>query len=115
LTKSTDTILSKDDLLADDQTWLNILEPELCKDPDAVESLARLLFIISKEINSGADGVITASKILSNGINVLYLYTHAHKAALNLFVLSLGGEIKPQDEPLNLINAAIERSGRRER
>jgi hypothetical protein len=115
LKKSTGIILSREDLIADEQTWLNILEPELCKDPVAVECLARLLFIIRKEINSGADGMLRASKILSNGINVMYLYTHAHKAALNLFVLSLEGELKPQDEPLNLITAAIERSGRKAR
>lgn len=112
LKKSTETIRDLADLLADDQTWINILEPELCKDPAAVESLARLLFIIKKEINSGPEGVIRASKILSNGIDVMYLYTNAHKAALELYLLSLEGELKPQDEPLNLINAAIVR-GRR--
>jgi hypothetical protein len=36
-----------------------------------------------------------------------------HKAAIELYVLSLEGTLKPQDEPLNLINAAIER-GRRQ-
>jgi hypothetical protein len=107
--KSTETISSKDDLLADDESWINILEPKLCKDVAAVESLARLLFIIKKEINSGSAGVKRASKILSNGIEVLYLYTNAHKAAIELYVLSLEGDLKPQDEPLNLINAAIER------
>jgi hypothetical protein len=109
LKKSTETISSKDNLLADDETWLAILEPELCKDAAAVECLARLLFIIKKEINSGSAGVRRASKILSNGIEVLYLYTNAHKAAIELYVLSLEGDLKPQDEPLNLINAAIER------
>jgi hypothetical protein len=108
LKKSTDTN-SKDELLADEQTWLNILEPELCKDSAAVECLARLLFLLKKEINDGPEGVIRASKILSNGIKIMYLYTKAHKAALKLYVLSLGGELKPQDEPFNLINAAIER------
>ncbi len=39
----------------------------------------------------------------------MYLYTNAHKAALELYVLSLEGELKPEDEPLNLIKAAIER------
>ncbi|HZH92182.1 MAG TPA: hypothetical protein VEX70_16410 [Pyrinomonadaceae bacterium] len=112
--KSTETISSKDDLLADDESWINIIEPELCKDSAAVELLARLLFTIKKEINSGSAGVRRASKILSNGIEVLYLYTSAHKAALELYVLSLAGELKPQDEPLNLINAAIER-GKRQR
>ena len=107
--KSTAKISNEADLIADDQTWLNILEPELCKDSAAVESLARLLFVIKKEINSGPEGVITASKILSNGIELMYLYTDAHKAAIKLYVLSLEGTLKPQDEPLNLINAAIER------
>lgn len=65
--------------------------------------------MIKKEINSGREGVKRASKILSEGIEVSYLYTNAHKAALELYVLSLGGELKPEDEPLNLINAAIER------
>ena len=105
--KPTETIYT-DDLLAD-ETWIAILEPELCKDSAAVECLARLLFILRKEINSGSAGVRRASKILSNGIRVLYVYTDAHKAAIELYVLSLQGELRPQDEPLNLINAAIER------
>jgi hypothetical protein len=110
LKKSTVTTRERDELLADDQTWLNILEPELCKDVAAVECLARLLFVIKKEINSGNEGVKRASRILSEGIEAIYLYTNAHKAALKLYVLSLEGELKPQDEPLNLVSAAIERS-----
>ena len=111
--KSTGTIYT-DDLLAD-ETWINILEPELCKDTAAVELLARLLFTIRKEINSGSAGVKRASKILSNGIEVMYLYTNAHEAALELYVLSLEGDLPAKDEPLTLINAAIERGKRRAR
>jgi hypothetical protein len=109
LKKSTVTTREEAELLADDQTWINILEPELCKDPAAVECLARLLFVIKKEINSGSEGVKRASEILSRGIEISYLYTNTHKAALELYVLSLGGELMPQDEPLNLISSAIER------
>jgi hypothetical protein len=108
LKKSTETNFSKDDLLAD-ESWIAIIEPELCKDSAAVELLARLLFIIRKEINSGSAGVRRAGEILSNGIDVLYLYTDAHRAALELYRLSLSGDLKPPDEPVNLINAAIER------
>ncbi|MDT4895245.1 MAG: hypothetical protein QOH25_322 [Acidobacteriota bacterium] len=54
-----------------------------------------------------------ASKTLLNGIELIYLHTSAHKAALKLYVLSLEGKLKPQDEPLNLINAAIERGRNR--
>lgn len=96
-------------LLADDETWMAILEPVLCQDEAAVELLARLLFTIRKDIDSGRAGAIQASKTLLNGIELIYLHTKAHKAALKLYVLSLEGNLKPQDEPLNLISAAIER------
>ena len=96
-------------LLANDETWTAILEPALCQDDATVELLARLLFTIKKEIDSGPEGAMQASKMLINGIELMYLHTKAHKAALKLYVLSLGGNLKPQDEPLNLISAAIER------
>ena len=96
-------------LLADDETWTAILEPVLCQDEAAVELLARLLFTIRKAINSGPEGVVQASQTLLNGIELMYLHTRVHKAALKLYVLSLEGNLKPQDEPLNLINGAIER------
>ena len=50
-----------------------------------------------------------ASRALLDSIELLYLYTNAHEAAVKLYVLSLEGNLKPQDEPLNLINAALER------
>lgn len=98
-----------ENLLADETTWNAILEPALCQDPAAVECLAQLLFAIKKAIESGAEGVRQASETLSHGIELIYPYTDAHRAALELYVLSLEGNLKPQDEPLNLINAAIER------
>jgi hypothetical protein len=96
-------------LLADDGTWTAILEPALCQDEAAVELLASLLFALRKAIDSGPEGARQASKALLNGIESIYLHTKAHKAALRLYVLSLEGNLKPQDEPLNLINMALER------
>lgn len=104
---------SSDNLLADDSTWTAILEPALCLDPAAVECLARVLFTIKKAIESGAEGVAQASRTLSQGIEVIYLYTDAHKAARELYVLSLEGKLRPEDEPLQLIGAAIERGNAR--
>lgn len=95
--------------LADDETWTAILEPVLCQDKAAIELLARLLFTIRKEIDSGPEGAIQASITLLNGIELMYLHTKAHKAALKLYVLSLEGNLQPEDEPLNLINGALER------
>lgn len=95
--------------LADDETWRAILEPALCQDPDAVDALARLLFALKRAIESGQEGAICASRVLSNGIEMSYLYTKTHQAALKLYILSLEGNLKPEDEPLNLLNAIIER------
>ena len=92
------------------EDWANILEPALCQDSAAVECLARLLFTIKKAIENGPDGVEQASKALLAGIEAAYLYTDAHRAALKLYLLSLTGQLKPQDEPLQLINGAINRS-----
>jgi hypothetical protein len=96
-------------LLADDETWRAILEPALCKDSAAVELLARLFFTLKRAIDSGPEGVERASHTLLRGIELMYLHTNTHKAALKLYVLSLEGNLKPKDEPLHLINAAIER------
>ena len=96
-------------LLVDEEDWTAILEPTLCQDAAAIECLARLLFRIKRAIDNGPEGTMQASRALLNSIELLYLYTNAHKAAVKLYVLSLEGSLKPQDEPLNLINAALER------
>lgn len=102
-------------LLADGETWAAILEPALCQDTAAVETLARLLFGLKKAIDGGPEGAMRASQTLQQGIEAMYLHTKAHRAALKLYVLSLDGHLKPQDEPLHLINAAIERGEGRTR
>ena len=101
--------------LADGEDWAAILGPTLSQDAAAVECLARLLFRIKRAIDSGPEGAVRASGALLNGIELLYLHTDTHKAAVKLYVLSLGGTLKPQDEPLNLINAALERRESRAR
>lgn len=95
--------------LADEEDWAAILEPSLCQDAATVECLARLLYTIKRAIDSGPEGAMQASRTLLKGIELIYLYTNAHKAAVKLYVLSLEGNLKPQEEPLNLINAALER------
>ncbi|HVF51209.1 MAG TPA: hypothetical protein VNA19_14040 [Pyrinomonadaceae bacterium] len=95
--------------LIEPQTWTGILEPALCEDAAAVESLAHLLFAIREAINSGPEGIERASEALATGIELTYLYSDAHRAALKLYLLSLTGQLKPQDEPLRLIKGAIEK------
>src|SRR5919112_3482 len=101
--------------LTEKEDWAAVLEPALCQDAAAIECLARLLFRIKRAIDSGPEGAMRASGALLDSIELLYLHTDTHKAAVKLYVLSLGGTLKPQDEPLNLINAALERRGSRAR
>jgi hypothetical protein len=96
-------------LLADAETWAAIFEPALCKDSPGIEALARLLFTLKRAIDSGPEGAMRASQTLMNGIELIYLHTDAHKAARKLYVPSLEGNLKPQDEPLRPVNAALER------
>ncbi len=97
-------------LLVDEDTWRAILEPSLCEDSAAVELLARLLLTLKKAIDGGPEGAARASRTLLRGVEIIYLYTDTHKAALSLYVLSLTDNLKPQDKPRSLINAALERA-----
>jgi hypothetical protein len=91
------------DLLIDERTWQAI------SDPKTAEYIARALFVIREAIDSGPEGVGEASELILADIESAYLHTDAHRAAVRLYLLSLTGRLKPEDEPLRLINDAIER------
>jgi hypothetical protein len=90
-------------LLVDGRTWQAI------HDPATADDIARTLFILKTAIDSGSDGAKEASAAILANIEAAYLHTDAYKAALKLYLLSLTGQLKPGDEPLQLINAAIKR------
>jgi hypothetical protein len=95
--------------LAYDEDWIELLEARLCEDPAAVEAFTHLLFDMKDALENGTEGVRAASAALSDGIRLAYLYTEEHKAAFQLYLLYLTGHLKPMDEPLTLLNGAIER------
>jgi hypothetical protein len=91
------------DLLIDGQTWQAI------HDPVTADDIARGLFILKAVIDSGPGGAKEASAAILANIESAYLHTNAHQAALKLYLLSLTGQLKPEDEPLQLISEAIKR------
>lgn len=91
------------DLLIDERTWQAI------SDSSTADSIARALFILKEAIDSSPDGAREASEAILANIESAYLYTDAHRTALRLYMLSLTGQLKPEDEPVRLINGAIER------
>ena len=96
-------------MLTDGETWLAFLEIAFRKDPSSADTLAHLLFVIKEAIESGPDGIKRAVNTLSYGLRMVYLYTDEHKLALKLYLLYLTGHLRPQDEPLTLLESAIER------
>lgn len=91
------------DLLIDERTWQAI------NDPDTADSVARGLFILKEAIESGPDGAKEASDAILANTESAYLHTDAHRAAPKLYLLYLTGQLKPEDEPVQLINGAIKR------
>jgi hypothetical protein len=93
----------RQDLFIDEQTW------QASNDPDIADDLARGLFILKTMIDRGPAGAKAASASILANIEAAYLHTKAHKAALKLYLLWLTGQLKPEAEPVRLINGAIER------
>src|SRR5438132_3802190 len=96
-------------LLADQETWEIILDPAFCNDPGAADCLAHLLFILKKAIASGPEGSMRVINTLQDGIRMVWPYTEEHKLARELYEIYLSGDLKPWDEPRELLEGALER------
>lgn len=96
-------------LLADQDTWEIILDPAFCNDPGAADALAHLLFILKKAIASGPEGSMRVFNTLQDGIRMVWPYTEEHKLARELYEIYLSGDLKPWDEPRQLLEGALER------
>jgi hypothetical protein len=72
--------------------------------------LAQLFVSFRQAIDSGLHGINQTRQALANSIELIYLHSPAHQAALNLYRLSVEGELRVEDEPLKVINAALQRT-----
>jgi hypothetical protein len=86
-------------------------------DEHAPLALGHLLISFRQAIDSGLDGINQTRQALADAIELIFPHSPVHQAAVNLYRLSLEGQVKFEDEPLELINAAIEKtvSGSRNR
>ena len=96
-------------LLADRETWEIILDPAFRNDPGAANSLAHLLFILKKAVASGPEGSMRVINTLQDGIRMIWPYSEEHKLARELYEVYLSGDLKPWDEPRQLLGAALQR------
>jgi hypothetical protein len=110
MSEPNDSQCSCRNLLADQETWEIILDPAFCNDPSAADCLAHLLFVLKKAIASGPEGSLRVINTLQDGIRMVWPYTEEHKLARELYEIYLSGDLKPWDEPRQLLEGALERS-----
>jgi len=82
-------------------------------DEHASHFLGQLFTSFRQAIDSGLNGIIETRKALAEAVDLIYLHSPEHAAAINLYRLHMKGELKPDDEPLEMINAAISRTTKR--
>ena len=107
----TDELPEDDEKLIVDQEWLAMAVEAILKgDPNAPETLARMFISFRDAIGSGLRGMNQLDEALLATIETIYLQSSAHVAALKLYVLAQEGHLRVEDEPLNVLGAAIARS-----
>jgi hypothetical protein len=106
----TDDLPDDDAKMIIDQEWLaGAVESILKGEADAPETLARVFISFRDAIGSGLRGMNELDEALGATIEVIYLQSRAHVAALKLYVLAQEGHLRVEDEPLKVLGAAIER------
>ena len=101
-------LFSREELAADIAL---ILSGDACS-PDA---LAQLFVILREAIVGGLEGINRTSETLAAAVELTFTHSRAHAAALRLYLLSQEGQLRVEDEPVRLLDAAVERNTERAR
>ncbi|HEX8162233.1 MAG TPA: hypothetical protein VF538_10200 [Pyrinomonadaceae bacterium] len=84
-------------------------------EPDAPDALASLFVELRQGLEGGLRGINRTHAALSLAVELSYLRSRTHTSALSLYRLSQEGQLKVEDEPLRLLDAAIARTEARTR
>jgi len=85
-----------------DEIWDSIVE-SFADDSAAAFILAQVLFDFKERIRKGKGSAVV--KDIERGIEKLYPYTDDHKAAYELYLLSVAGKLKPQHDPTVIVDS----------
>jgi hypothetical protein len=96
-------LFTREDLAADIASILR-------GDEYSPEALAHLFIILRGAIAGGLEGINRTSETLAAAVELTFTHSRAHAAALRLYLLAQEGRLKVADEPVRLIDAAIERN-----
>jgi hypothetical protein len=103
----------EENLLIDRETLAQNIETILSGDAGAADALAGLFVELRQAIEGGLAGIVGARETLAMGVELAYLHSRAHASAVALYRLSQEGQLRVEDEPLRLTDAAIARTAAR--
>src|ERR1051325_6088317 len=108
---STDSQRREEDTVRFDREDLALTIDLILKGDEHAPLLLGQLFVSFRQaIDSGLHGITQTRQALVDSIELIYPHCSSYQAALNLYRLSVDGQLKVEDEPLQLINAAIQRA-----
>jgi len=105
---------SRKKLWPDEDEWLDTFREYLCGHPELAEHVARIWFALIEHLSvnsetGGPEGVRNARFILNQALRLTYPFTRSYRLAYRHYLLSLSGQVKPEDEPVHLLKASIAR------
>ena len=110
-----------DDLTSEDEKLLFTRE-ELASDIALIlkgdahspEALAHLFIILREAIMGGLEGINRTRETLAAAVELTFTHSRAHTTALRLYLLSVEGHLRAEDEPVRLLKAAVGRGAAKE-
>lgn len=107
--RQTDRTIDRDIYLLSQEDFEAYYSDILRDDPEASHSLAEMMLRFMDATAEGPPRSNSALNAYQQGIEILYLDTPAHNMSFDLYLAWLRGRLKPQDEPMTLIDGALGR------
>jgi hypothetical protein len=99
-----------DKQLMDRETLEEYLDRMLINTPEAADLLVTLLMRLQTARREGPEGSVRADNTTNDIIEMLYQRTEPYRLAFQHYKLYQFGLLKPEDEPIELLMGAIQRS-----
>ncbi|HEY6331936.1 MAG TPA: hypothetical protein VI756_21590 [Blastocatellia bacterium] len=97
-------------LWPDEDDWLDFFREYLCGHPELAEHVARIWFALLGHLGEGPEGFRNTRFILNQALKLTYPFTASYRLAYRHYRLSLSGQVRPEDEPKQLLRASINRA-----
>jgi len=102
------TAFDANDTLYPSDMWIEILGETLGTDPNSVHLFAQMMLGVKDEVISGTKGATRGANTVMDLIHELFVYSKTFELARRLWIISLDGQLTPDNDPEVVLEAAIE-------